>query len=335
VITFFSVELRHLRYFCAVAENQSFTLAARQLHVSQSGVSGQVRDLEKEMGVTLLRRNQRDVSLTPEGAIFLPEAREILAHAERAIEMAVRASRGQFGELGIGLCGPATAPFLPRLIREFRRHQPGVTLVLKDISPALQPEALANGAIDIGFTRGIQPEFRKVLGSEVLFREPLLAALPREHALANEPTIRVAQLAADRFVLYAREGAPEMFDAIVAICKRAKFCPRIAASPTLWQSVLTMVEAGEGVALVPACVQELSSDGVFFHPLHDRGCYMDLVLAWRRDEPSAIRDDFLDLLRKNRPEIERLNATRLKIAEREVLRLRRRQGPESASEKLP
>lgn len=328
------MELRHLRYFCAVAENQSFTLASQQLHVSQSGVSGQVRDLENEMGVTLLRRNRRDVSLTPEGAIFLREAREILAHSERAIEMAVRASRGQFGELGIGLCGPATAPFLPRLIREFRRRQPGVTLALKDISPALQPEALANRVIDIGFTRAIRHEFRKVLGSELLFREPILVALPREHPLANERTIRVAQLAADRFVLYAREGSPDMFDTIVALCKKAKFHPHITASPSLWQSVLTMVEAGEGVALVPACVQELRSDGVFFRPLHDRGSSMDVVLAWRRGEPSAIRDGFLELLRKHRPEIERQNAARLKIAEREVLRLPLRQDPASASGKL-
>src|SRR5271155_3945099 len=119
------MELRHLRYFCAVAELQSFTRAARYLHVSQSGVSGQVRDLENEIRVKLLRRNQREVSLTPEGAVFLREAREILQRSERAIEMTVRASRGQFGKLSIGLCGPATAPFLPRLIRGFRKRQPG------------------------------------------------------------------------------------------------------------------------------------------------------------------------------------------------------------------
>jgi DNA-binding transcriptional LysR family regulator len=116
----------------------------------------------------------------------------------------------------------------------------------------------------------------KVRCSEVLFREPLLAALPREYALANERAIRVAQLAADRFVLYAREGAPEMFDAIVAICKKAKFFPRILASLNLWQTVLTMVEAGEGVAIV----QQLRSDGVSFHPLLDRaatGCGLGLV----------------------------------------------------------
>ena len=300
------MELRHLRYFCAVAEHQSFTLAARRLHVSQSGVSGQVRDLEKEIGIALLQRNSRQVSLTPEGAIFLREAREILQHSERAVDLAVRASRGQFGKLTIGLCGPATAPFLPRLIRGFRKRQPGVNLSLKDIDAMQQPEALIQGKIDIGFTRSISPQFRPLLRSEVLFSEPLVAALPRGHVLANEQSIQVAQLAADRFVLYSREGAPDLFDAIVALCKKAKFSPQVADSPDLWQSVLTMVEAGEGVALVPDCVRHLRSNGVTFHALRDRGCMLDVVLAWRNNEADAIRDSFLNLLRSSREEIVRM-----------------------------
>jgi DNA-binding transcriptional LysR family regulator len=299
------MELRHLRYFCAVAEQQSFTQAARRLHVSQSGVSGQVRDLEKEIGVTLLRRNQREVSLTPEGAVFLREARDILLRSERAIEMTVRASRGQLGKLTIGLCGPATAPFLPRLIRGFRKRQPGVDLGLKDIDPAHQPRALVDGEIDVGFTRGLPPELRQSLSSEVLFSEPILAVLPKGHTLADQSAIHVAQLARERFVFYSRERAPDLFDTMIALCKRARFSPKVLDSPNIWQSVLTMVEAGEGVALVPACVQQLRSSGVTFHRLHDRGWEVDVVFAWLRNGPDAIRDGFLDLLRKNRPEIER------------------------------
>ncbi len=301
-----SMELRHLRYFCAVAERQSFTLAAQHLHVSQSGVSGQVRALEKELGVKLLHRNQRDVSLTAEGAVFLPEAREILAHSDRAIAMAMRASQGQYGNLGVGLCGPATAPFLPGLIREFREQQPGVTLALKDISPVRQPEALANGAIDVGFTRSVPPEFLKVLKSEVFLREPLVVALPTGHALTKEPSISLKQLAADPFVLHSREGSPDLFDMILGFCKRAKFSPRIADTPDLWQSVLTLVEAGVGIAVVPACVQHLRSNGLTFRVVRDRGCTVDVILAWRRGQPSAIRDGFLALLRERRPQIERL-----------------------------
>jgi DNA-binding transcriptional LysR family regulator len=273
------MELRHLRYFCAVADELSFTFAARRLHVSQSGISGQVRNLEEELGVTLLNRNQRKVSLTPEGAVFLREARKILERTEQLKELVVRASQGQYGKLSIGLCGPATAPFLPRLIREFRRKQPGVTVALKDLDPARQPDALANMEIDIGFTRSVNPEFRKVLNSEILFREPIVAVLPRGHSLEREESISLTQLAADGFVLHARENGPDLFDAIVALCKRAKFSPRIVDSSSSWQSVLTMVEAGEGVSLVPVCVRHLRSNAVTFKPLSNRGCQVEVVLA--------------------------------------------------------
>ena len=296
------MELRHLRYFCAVAERKSFTLAARYLHVSQSGVSGQIRSLESEMGLKLLKRNRRDVSLTPEGAVFAREAAEILAHADRAIEMTVRASQGQYGNLSVGLCGPATAPFLPALIREFRKRQPEVSLALKDVSPVDQPAALANGFLDVGFTRSIPPEFRRALDSEVFFREPVVVALPETHPLARESAIRLAQLAAEPFVLYSRVAAPDLFDATIGFCRKAKFSPQVVDMPTLWQSVLTLVEAGEGVALIPACVQQLRSNGVVFRTLRDPGCLLDVVLAWRRDELNAIRDCFLALLRNNRPE---------------------------------
>jgi DNA-binding transcriptional LysR family regulator len=236
----------------------------------------------------------------------LREAREILAHSDRAIQLVTRASQGQLGRLAVGLCGPATAPFLPRLIQEFRRREAGVTLSLKDIDPAHQPEALANGKIDIGFTRSVGPKFRKVLVSQVLFTESLVVALPKGHTLAGEQKLRVLQLAQEPFVLYSREAAPELFDAIVTVCRRAKFSPRIVDSPALWQSVLTMIEAGEGVSIVPACVQQLRSDGVLFRPLRDRGCYIEVVMAWRREDANAIRDSFLDLLRKNASEIERI-----------------------------
>lgn len=299
------MELRHLRYFCAVAEEQSFTAAARRLHVSQSGVSGQIRDLERELGgVLLLRRNRREVMLTPAGALFLREAQEIVAHAERAVEMVVRTSLGQYGKLTVGLCGPATAPFLPRLIREFRRRQPGVMLAIRDFEPARQPTAIVNREIDIGFTRGVPAELRDVLHSETFFRESIVAALPVNHVLEREEAIELAQLRSERFVLYARESAPELFDTVIAICRRAKFSPHIVDTPSVWQSILTLVEAGEGVALVPACVQHLRSSGVCYKPLRDRNCEVEVVMAWRKKDPDAIRDAFLTLLQRSRSTVE-------------------------------
>jgi DNA-binding transcriptional LysR family regulator len=299
------MELRHLRYFCAVAEERSFTLAARRLHVSQSGVSGQVRDLEQELGVALFRRNQRSVSLTPGGSAFLSEARDILDRTDRAVEIVAQAAKGSYGKLKVGLCGPATAPFLPRLIREFRKRQPGVLLSLRDLDPAHQPEALVRGEIDVGFTRGIPASFRGSLTSEVFFRESLVAVLPKGHRLENSDAISVKDLASERFVLYARQNAPELSDAILSLCKRARFSPDIVDTPSLWQSVLTMIEAGEGVSIVPETVKHLQSRGVTFRPLRDRGCTVEVVLAWRANAPDAVRESFLTLLRTHQAEVKR------------------------------
>jgi len=301
------MELRHLRYFCAVAEHRSFTTAARQLNVSQSGVSGQVRDLEKEIGVSLFRRNQREVTLTPEGSVFFHEAQEILIRADRAVELAVRSSKGMSGALTVGLCGPATAAFLPKLIRKFRKQFPGVTVALRELNTSEQIEALLNGHIDIAFTRGISAESKALLGYELFLREPLVVALPKGHPLASEQSVALNRLAKERLILYFREGAPEVFDGIVAMCKKAKFSPRIGDTPRSWQSILTMVEAGDGIAVVPSCVQHLRANDIVFRSLADKRCKVDAIFAWRRNESSTVKDSFLALLRAKRTELQSIN----------------------------
>jgi DNA-binding transcriptional LysR family regulator len=295
------MELRHLRYFCAVAEERSFTAAGR-LNVSQSGVSGQIRDLEREIGVTLLRRNQREVALTPEGAAFLGEARDILARAERAVEIARKASHGQFGKLTVGLCGPVTALFLPKLIRTFRKQYPGVALSLKERAPFEQVDALLNSEIDVGFTRTVPVEAKHLIKYELLFREPVVAAIAKDNPLAKEEKISVPRLAGEALVLYSREAGPDIFDPIIAMCRRARFTPKVIATIASWQSVLTFVEAGEGIALIPACVQQLRSNDVVFRPLQDGACRLDAIVAWRRDETNAARESVLVMLREKRAE---------------------------------
>lgn len=292
------MELRHLRYFVAVADHKSFTAAARHVHVSQSALSGQIRDLEDDLGVTLFDRNNRVVALSPEGEVFVQEARQIIAHANRAREMAQRASRGELGELTIGFCGPATASFLPGCVREFRLGYPGVALSLRDINPAGQLDALLDGHIDVGFTRTIPKRYRDLLVAEVLYKEPVLAVLPVSHPLTKTRTIPLADLTEEPFVLYYRDGAPGMFDTIIGMCKRAKFSPRIIDSPDLMQTVLTMIESGQGVSLVPACVRLLRPTGVTFHKLAHDATLLDLVMAVERDKRSPARDAFLEVIRK-------------------------------------
>ncbi len=266
-----------------------------------------MRDLEKEIGVSLFRRNQREVTLTPEGSVFLHEAREILIRADRAVELVVKSSKGEAGSLTVGLCGPATAVFLPRLIRKFRRQFPGVTVALRELNTSEQIEALLNGHIDIAFTRGISAESKPFLNHEFFLSEPLVVALPKGHPLASEQAVALNQLAKERLILYFREGSPEVFDSIVAMCKKAKFSPRIGDTPRSWQSILTMVEAGEGVAIVPSAVQYLRADDVIFRPLRDKRCKVDAMIAWRRNESSKVMNSFLDLLRARREEVKRAN----------------------------
>jgi DNA-binding transcriptional LysR family regulator len=296
------MELRHLRYFCAVAEERSFTGAGRQLNVSQSGLSGQIRDLEREIGVMLLRRNQREVALTAEGAAFLKEARDILERAENAVQIARKTSQGQFGKLRVGLCGPVTALFLPKLIRAFRKQYPGVALSLKEYEPFEQVDAILDGEIEIGFTRSVPVEAKHLVKAELLFREPVVAAIARDSPLAKEDEIPVARLAGEALVLYSRDAGPDIFDAIVTMCRRARFTPKIMATSGSWQSVLTLVEAGEGVGLIPACVQQLRANDVVFRPLQRGACQLDAIAAWRRDETNAVRDSVVDMLREKRAE---------------------------------
>jgi DNA-binding transcriptional LysR family regulator len=302
------MELRHLRYFCAVATHRSFTVAARHLNVSQSGVSGQVRDLEKEIGVTLLHRKQREVMLTPEGSAFFNEAREILLRSERAIEAARGASKGLSGRLTVGLCGPVTAFCLPKAIQIFRKQFPGVSLGIREYAPAEQVDALLDGRTDMGFSRGIPSDVKHLLHHELLFREPVIIALPKVHPLAQYDAIPLRQLASERLILYCRERAPEVFDSIVAMCKKSRFSPKIIDTPTSWNSILTMVESYEGVGVVPQCVQFLRGNDILFRPLRDGGIKLDAIVFWRKDEVGFLQESLLNHLREKQSEYARLHA---------------------------
>ena len=289
------MELRHLRYFCSVAEHCSFTRAARQLHVSQSGVSSQVRDLEAELGLALLHRNQHEVRLTAEGVIFLREAREILSRVDEAVELTRRSSQGTSGTLTVGLCGPVTSMFLPELMRTFRSQCPEVMVKLRERVPAEQVEALLNGDLDVGFTRSVPDGMEQTLSHSTLFREPFLVAMAKDHTLAAGESVALNELAMSQLILYYREGAPEIHDAVMTMCQKARFTPRLGDSPPSWQSILTMVEAGEGLALVPACVQHLTGD-VVFRPLRGKGLFLDAIVVWRKNGTTPVVEKFLELL---------------------------------------
>ncbi len=293
------MELRHLRYFCAVAENQGFSRTARLLHVSQSAISEQITDLESEIGVPLLARGRQKIRLTPDGEVFLTEAKKVLSSAAYAVEMAQRSHRGEIGTLRIGFFNGGTGTIVPRIIRNFRRRHPGVRVSLTEMVPSLQSEALMNGTLDVGFTRPLDPVFDAHLRSELLFLDPLMAVLPKNHALVPGP-VDLRKLSGERFVLVARETSASLFDKIISLCSEAGFAPTIVTTGSVWSSVVLLVQAGEGIAILPSNLQQQGSGDLVFCPLTALGASIELVMAWAPERESAIQSAFLELTREAR-----------------------------------
>jgi DNA-binding transcriptional LysR family regulator len=294
------MELRHLRYFCAVAANQGFSRTARALHVSQSAISEQVSDLEREIGVALLVRGQQKTRLTPHGEIFLDEAKKILAAADQAVETVRRSARGEIGTLTIGFFNGGTGDEVPAIIRKFRRRHPSVRVSVVDLVPSEQSQALVNGTLDVAFTRPLEPPFDQLLRSELMYQDPLIAAIPKDHPLARGP-LDLRTLARERFVLVARETAPSLFGKIMALCSEAGFSPQIVATGSVWSSVILLVQAGEGIAILPSNLQQRGSFGdLRFCPLTNRGASIALVIAWSPERESPVQKAFVDLVREHR-----------------------------------
>lgn len=298
------MDLRHLRYFCAIAEWEGFNRAARALHVSQSAISEQILDLEKEIGVPLLNRSHHRISLTAPGETFLEEAKKVLAAADRAVDLAQRTHRGEIGSLSIGFLVWGTGVFFPKLIREFRRRHSGVRLRLLEMVPADQSEALLKGSIDIAFTRPLQPPYNSQLTSELLYLDPLLAVLPADHPLAPGP-IAIEALANENFVLSERALSPTLFDKITSVCVHAGFTPRITQTSNLLSSVLTLVQAGEGVTLIPASLRHMRFTDLAFCPLTTHTESVELVMAWCPERANTMRGVFLNFVRERKQMIER------------------------------
>ena len=291
------MELRHLRYFTAVVECKGYREASRRLHIAQPSISQAVSDLEDELGLKLFSRTGRNARLRPEGEIFYADAVRILQQAETAILTAKRAAQGQVGRLSIGFIGSATLSFLPDLVRRYKLEYPDVKLALHDLYPVELDKACDRGEIDIAITRTLSLERSKNRQSRVLLRDPLVAALPRSRKLKSKK-IRLADLANEPFILFHRQGAPGVFDTIVGACRSQGFSPRVENEPNSMQTILSLVEAEEGVAIVPASTSNLRSNGVQFVRLAP-DLYLDLIVAWQLGEPSVVLRTFLDFLNAN------------------------------------
>ena len=241
------MELRHLRYFLAVAEELHFGRAAARLGIAQPPLSQQIRQLEQELGVTLFHRTKRRVEITPAGQAFSEEVRQVFAQAERAVSTARRAGRGEIGQLDIGFAPSADLDILPRVLRVWNARFPAVEIDLHPMLPSAQTEALRDGRIHIGFVR--LPLEESGLVVETIQREPLLAVLPAGHPLARRARVRLAQLADDRMIMFPRRMAPGYYDLLISMCRSAGFTPRVLGEPGSIPTNLGLVSAGLGVTL--------------------------------------------------------------------------------------
>jgi DNA-binding transcriptional LysR family regulator len=296
------MELRHLRYFAAVAEELHFGRAAAKLRLSQPSLSRQVRDLERELGVPLFSRRRRNVALTSAGEAFLQGARLTLARAEAAADDARRAHMGEVGRLSLGFVQSATFGALPRLLGAFREECPGVALEVRAMTTVEQVAALRNRRIGVGLLR--PPIDDRGLILRTISRDPLMVALPEGHPLAARERVPLGALAGEPLILYPRSDGPGVRDAIVGLCQRAGFSPRIAQEAGEAQTIAALVEAGLGAALVIAPVPAPQGPAVAYRPLEDELPSWEMALAWRCDDPSAVLRRFLEVGREACPPVE-------------------------------
>lgn len=289
------MELRHLRYFEAVAEERHFGRAAARLHMAQPPLSQQIRRLEEELGVTLLRRSTRKVELTPAGEAYLDRVREILAAVTEAGDEAHRIEAGIEGRLVIGCVGSATYSLLPALARRLREQLPGLDFSFRgEMAVPEQVEALRSRRIDLALLR--PPIDDEDLVVRTLRRERLIVALPEGHRLARRARLRMADLREEDLVVHTGHGRTVMYDTVVSLCRSAGFDPRIRHEVAETSTMITFVAAGLGVAVVPEPVSALVVEGATYRPLATGATRIDLAAATRANDDSAALARTLDVL---------------------------------------
>lgn len=290
------MELRHLRYFVAVAEELHFGRAAERVHIAQPPLSQQIRHLEEELGVELFERNSRNVRLTSAGTAFLPEARKVLESVAAAAEAARRASLGESGLLSIGFVRSATYEFLPRAIRTFSGRFPDVALNLVEMTSSDQVQAVQQRRIHMGLVR--PPIDTRDLQRVVVTRERLMIALPRNHPLAPRKALQLKELAGEHFILFPRYPRPSWADYIITLCREAGFEPQTGPMTIEVLTGISLVGAGLGVAVVPASVQNLYPEDVVYREFRAPRPMTQLIAIHRREETAPTLRNFLSLHRE-------------------------------------
>lgn len=295
------MEIRHLRYFVAVAETLNFSRAAERLAMAQPPLSQQIHDLENELGVILFDRTHRNVRLTTAGRVFLEDARAILARSEQAIGRARRADRGELGQLTVGYTSLIHYPFFRDVLRLYRARYPEVELTLRDLVTFEQMRQLHTNTLDISFATyasfAITSLELEQLAYESILLEPAVAILPADHRLAGQAPIPLATLAGEPWVWFAHTFDPTTHDYMTRLFEQAGFRPTVAQEVTQEQILIDLVAAGMGVSLAPRSAARAAGEGVVYLAIAEPTPTVEFNIVWRRSDTSPLVRAFLSVVR--------------------------------------
>ena len=289
------IELRHLRYFVAVAEELHFGRAAQRLHIAQPPLSQQIRKLEEAIGHPLLLRTSRNVRLTAAGEELLKRAQQTLRKVAEDVHNTRRIGRGEVGTLTVGFISSAMLTALPRMLSEYRTRFPHVELRLREFYTSALLLALRDGTADIGFTRDADED--ETLHTEILLPEPYIAVVSSQHPLAEKTSIRIDELRTDPFVLFSPQVGHNAWEKVMRLCQQGGFRPRIVQEAPHWLTILRLVGTGLGVTIAPACVQGIADRDVRCVKLRGAKVFSHLELAYRAETLTELEETFLSLAR--------------------------------------
>lgn len=291
------MELRHLRYFVAVAEALSFTKAAEKLHTAQPSLTRQIKDLEEELGVLLLHRTKQKVALTDEGRSFLADARRLLALAAETVESVRRLHRGEVRALNVGYVSNLFYDLLPKTLATFHQAFPTISVNLFDLSCGEQFRALEEGKLDLGFVGLHEPIARRGLEFRTIASYRTVVALPKDNPLTTRAKIELKALAPMFFIGMSETSYPGYRDWLVKTCQRSGFTPKVLQDVDLERKMIHAVAAGLGVAIVPEQLKRLPHANVVFRPL-DTAIMTEGCVAWRNQNPSSALQAYVQMVER-------------------------------------
>lgn len=296
-----AIELRQLRYFQTVAEELHFGRAAVRLNMTQPPLSQTIQALEAELGELLFTRTNRTVMLTPAGQALLTESRRLLLQASMLPDLVKQAATGTTGRLSLAFVSTADYSVLPGFLREFRTQYPQVMIELREATTDVQIDALVNQHIDVGLLIPPSPEKLPVfLDYLPVLSEPLILAAPKGlTALKGQQPVSLKALGDSPLIIFPRRIAPGLHDAILATFRAAGLAPRIGQEAIQMQTIVSLVSAGMGIALVPQSVSNLKRPGVEYRILRGKAPMVEIGLAWRRDNTSPVLQAFLNLTKNS------------------------------------